>query len=243
MAAKVFARLTAGTARNRGLLLVLGAASAGFIVIHVALGAMAMLGVGATVTVWESGWWRIDRERSVSEVYETALLLGAGFAFSVLWRQTSLAIFGLLAGVSAFLALDNMAAIHEKFGRLMAPFNALGEVLFFGVVGIVVAVFWVRFVTGISVRARVHALVCSGPLVVAAIFGVGVDAVHSVVGAKLADTGFSGSAIGQSLGILEDGGELIAVTLFAGLALLSAGGGRDVGALRSQPRASVNARP
>jgi hypothetical protein len=209
-------RLDAEARSLRRLAALLLATSLLLLAIHVIVGAAAMAGVSDAVALWEGGWWRVDAEPSVSEIYEYVLLVLAAGALLTVWCRTELPVFAVLAGIGVVLALDNHFRVHETVGAALVADNAtLGEILYFAAIGTPLAAVLAATTLRTPSSHRGVALVFIGLLALLVGFGVGVDALHAVVVRAMSEEGLLRTVLDQGFVVLEDGGELLTMTLFA----------------------------
>lgn len=167
------------------------------------------------------GWVQLDRDASIAERFNfakwafAAIVLGLAAARRRPWWFASAAMLVLLA--------DDLGRLHERTGQEIESWfgdeegtilAALVELGFFAVLAVVV------FSLLLAARRRVssaHRPLATGFVVlvlVLAVFGVGVDFVHTLVGA-LAD----GQIVDVVLYLVEDGGEMLLISLIAAHAL------------------------
>jgi hypothetical protein len=208
---------TVARVEHRSFLMLLVAADLMFILLHVLH--------TYTRTVAGDPGFSLERDRGYAEVFQyvklfwIALLLGAAFVKS---RRVIYCSWALLF---AYLLLDDSFQIHERFGYQAAMFFAykpllglrpqdFGELTITAVVG---GTFLLLLATGYLFTdqpQRMFSIALGGLLAVIALFGVGVDMLHSAL---------AWSAIDSLLALLEDGGEMLAVSatcwfVFASLA-------------------------
>jgi hypothetical protein len=184
---------------------------------------------GHTVAFGANPFFNIGQERGYGELWEglkgvTAAALLAG-AF-VRWRQPA---FLGLAFVFALIVGDNLLLLHEKAGigiaallgegpRSMA--RHVGELVGFGALGmLVLAIFAVSY-RGTGARGREVALVGLGIVALLGGFAVGVDVIHAA--AKTLTP--LPASLNVAFTVLEDGGEMMTLSLAAGFALATLSG-------------------
>lgn len=179
---------------------------------------MEFLASGGT-TLWGSfhpdPWLRIDRDRSASEWYEAAKMIVAATLLLRVSRKDFGNSFSALALIALYMTADNLLRIHERMGRLLGgpgPERHSMEFAYMAAVGVVI----IAVVVVCAVRGAKE--------IRPAIFGLGfailmlggaaavLDATHMLLGGygKLFNTAFT---------LMEDGGELIAQSVFLGCAL------------------------
>jgi hypothetical protein len=156
----------------------------------------------------------VTHERGFGEFFQYAKAMSAAVLLAALAvRQRSRAAL-LWALLLMFVAADDSLQLHERAGQLLAAKLALpaigaarpahlGELLFYAIVGLpaaaALAAVWLR--GGAEDRRIMPVLLCSfGALVVCA---VGLDAIASLT---------HDSAVGPLFAVLEDGGEMLALT-------------------------------
>ena len=176
-------------------------------------------------------WGRIDRDGSVSEIVEYAKLALSG---CILFRICTLdrrQVFMPVAVVIFFLLADNAFGLHEHLALSLYPGHQnSGEFLFMGLAGLgflgATAAGWLK-ATGAE---RIEMLAIGMAVGLLGMFAAGVDAVHVVAIRPY-------PLLDRPLALLEDGGELVAlsVLLAACLHILMAhrkGGPRFAAGLR-----------
>ncbi len=198
----------------RAAALLLFAALAGFVSIHVLALAGPALG-SQTLTDLRGGPWMLTRDRSWSEAWECLLLCGTAAAMAVCLLRLHAPAFAALAAVNLWLAADNWIGIHEAAGLHLGWRGISGELIFFLITGSLLglATLWALARTRPPERAlALPALACLAGVAVCA---VAVDAVHAA-GAERWGWGWKTEKL---LGLLEDGGEFLFITLGAAAAL------------------------
>jgi hypothetical protein len=160
------------------------------------------------------GYWRfsISTQRSLSEFVQYAKY-GTAAALLV-WhgRTRTTTVWALLF---TFLFLDDAFQVHERLGLLvsvrgglpqiggMEP-RQLGETVVAGVYGVIFisALAWASWQAG--ARDRILTITLVAALLLLAAFGVGVDALNSLL---------AGHRITRLLNVVEDGGEMLSASL------------------------------
>lgn len=143
--------------------------------------------------------------------------------------------FPLLAPVFAILLIDDAFTLHESFGGeiasrlgLQASFNIrtqdLGELAFLAFSALAIFTFWAMAYHFASTSARKHLKLIGALLLLLGFFGGAMDAVHEA-------TGRFGLTAYFLVGTLEDGGEMIVLSLLTGLLLRLANEARSAGAI------------
>lgn len=159
--------------------------------------------------------WSIEHDRGFAELFQYLKYIGIGLALAHLFQRTRLPVLLGWIGVFAFLLLDDSMRIHERFGLGMVAWihipdfgglrgRDLGELMYAALaVAIVAPVLALGYI-----RASPSARGISADLVVliAALVGcaVGGDAIHRLL---------SGTSINTVAGVMEDGGEMLALSL------------------------------
>jgi hypothetical protein len=138
--------------------------------------------------------------------YAKTGLLAVGLAF-LAWRRRH-ALLAAWSALYGYALLDDMASLHERAGHRLARAwrisDAQGELVVFATVGTLAAAGFAAVLRG-SPGQRWNG-VDTRLLVLAAVlvlFGVGVDYIHSLWPAS------------EALALLEDGGELVAMSALA----------------------------
>lgn len=200
-----------GLTGPRRILLVLLAADALFIAAH-----FAYLH-GRTPSVL----WHLGTDGGYAEFYMYAKTLCAASMLAFLWRRAREPVFGAWALFFAYVFCDDSLRIHERGGRLLAATAGLPDA--FGVEArnlgelAVFAVFGLFFLVLIPVAhlrsaaaARRSSHVFAALFVALVVFGMGLDLVHT---AELNE------AIKAMFSVVEDGGELVTLSVVCWYAL------------------------
>jgi len=153
-----------------------------------------------------------------------AKLAAAAGLLAVIARRTAESAYGALAAAFAILLADDALMVHERMGRLLAsiievPFDvgvaasSLFEVLVFGVIGVaVLALLWTAWRRA-GARHRANVAVLSAMVLAVGAFAVAIDFVDQIVDLY--------SRIGsKALGLIDDGGENMVVSLAVGFLLM-----------------------
>ena len=167
-------------------------------------------------------WFSLSNEGALGELFEYTLTTLAAIALGIrAWRRSA-PFLGALAGLFAWMTLDNALALHELFGGEVARVaGALipdvraqdsSELLVF----IASGVLWLALLVATGSRDRWRSIVEGTAVALlvmgAAAFGVGFDLLHAML--------HDGSpVVEQALGFVEDGGELGFLALAAAFAL------------------------
>ena len=168
----------------------------------------------------------LDIERGVSEHWEAAMLLTASAL--LVFRSAQRGRYGYLvpAFIVLYMAVDGWTQIHETVGHALWPEHKnAGEFSFMATVG-ASALGALCLVIGRSSVDQKRELTCYAILfVLFGMFGTVVDAIHAIL-LKIFP------ALHQSLNLIEDGGELLVISLMLIWSLgvhRRLGGGANVG--------------
>lgn len=168
-------------------------------------------------------WFDITQEFSFGEIWEYCLT-GAAAVF-LLWkfRKFREPILATLGWVFAWLTLDNMLALHEQSGQLLAPLFSFasatsaraqdfGEIATFLLVGGVILAAVIFSIPRSSENANIQSFAVVILLACGAGFGVVVDFAHQF---------FQNVSplVRGILSLVEDGGELVLISTSAALAI------------------------
>lgn len=198
----------------RTTLIVVLAIDAVLIVMHcgLVLHQRGLLGVDTNTWPMWAGRFDLSRDWGIGEYAEyakaaaAAVFLAAAFVFS---RRP---IYLVFAAIFAYTGIDNAFRLHEQAAGPASGDVQVGELAYFGVAAIaiiaVIAFAWPRGATAHKVHAQVMLVV----VLVYGAFAVGVDAVHFFVAYHVAYT----DAV---LGLLEDGGELVTLSIAVAVSL------------------------
>ena len=210
-----------------------------------------LLLIAASVEAQRRGWsdgryrlWLLRAEGGWPEQFGHAKEAACAALLLLLWRRTRSGVFAAWAALFACALVDDRLRVHERVGgwtarQLSLPEVAglqgqdLGELVVWGLAGVfplaAVAVLHRRSPEQVRAASRGMAVVVAGY----AFFGVVVDQLHAMA---------AGSPLDHPLGVLEDGGELVLLSVavcFAGA--LVAGARRTRPAPRDQDPARTPA--
>lgn len=197
-------------ATARTLLLLLLAADVAFIVLHVV----------SVETSWLRGRpFSLEQDNGLPEAFQYVKQFWIALCMLTLFRRTREVVYLGWVVVFGFLLLDDAFQFHEHVGQWLGQTYSLpvafglrpddiGELLFAAFIGLVTALligfgFWHG-----DHDARIVTRDTAMLVVVLAVFGVGCDILHVIAH-------FKGSLTAQLLLILEDGGEMIVVSIIA----------------------------
>lgn len=157
----------------------------------------------------------LGNEGSYSEVFQYAKTWGLVFVLCTLWLRTRDQVYCAWTLLFAYVVCDDAFQIHERGGKLIAAYFAYAPA--FGLQAkdfgelTVWAAFGVAFLTAItatylnsSAAARKASLGIGQLFGLLAFFGAVVDMAHSAV---------AGRILKAAIGVLEDGGEMLAMSL------------------------------
>lgn len=197
-------------ATARTLLLLLLAADLAFILLHV---------VYVETSLLRGRPFSLEADNGLPEAFQYVKQFWVALCMLALFRRTREVVYVGWTLVFAFLLLDDAFQFHEQFGKWLGEQYSLpvafglrpddiGELLFASVVGgvTVLLIGWGFWRGGADARivTRDTALL----VVVLAALGVGVDILHVI-------TYFKAPLLAQFLLIVEDGGEMLVVSLIA----------------------------
>lgn len=194
-----------------------------------------LLLIAASVEAQRRGWsdgrhrqWLLHAERGWPEQFGHAKEAASAALLLLLWRRTRSGVFAAWAAVFACALVDDRLRVHERAGgwvarRLSLPEGVaglrgqdLGELTVWGLAGVIpliaVAVLHRRSPGQVRAASRGMAVVVGGYV----FFGVVVDQLHAMT---------MGGPLDRPLGILEDGGELVMLSVavcYAGALLVAA---------------------
>ncbi|MBL8272147.1 hypothetical protein [Steroidobacter sp.] len=197
-------------ATARALLLLLIAADLAFIFLHVVYVETALL---------RGRPFSLEADNGLPEAYQYVKQYWAALLMVALFRRTRAVVYLGWTLVFTFLLLDDAFQFHEQFGKWLAANYSvpvafglrpddIGELLFAGFIGGVTALligfgYWRG-----DAQARIVSRDIAVLIVLLAIVGVGVDVVHVI-------SYFKAPMLAQFLLILEDGGEMLVVSVIA----------------------------
>ena len=200
------------------LVLVLFAIDVFFIGVHALLSALKFFGY------LEAGSFtnfKVTQEGGIPEIFNYFKLCLASVVLMLIYRCSRIPIYLILALIFTYAFLDDAFTLHERLSLDLAEALALPDMwrqrtytqpLYFAVVaGISAPILLVGWFRAGSTHRR-HAAAMIASLCALAFFAVFVDFVHSLVSdySRVAD---------KALALVEDGGEMLAVTLSCWVAL------------------------
>lgn len=166
----------------------------------------------------------IETEGGASEIYEFAK---ASICVGGLWLcavRTAQPVYAALSGAFGLALLDNALMLHERTGGLLAPAlvsatawfqaapQALGELCFFAVAGgAILVLLAIGFRRSLRPHRRAGAAFVMLLMMLGG-FGVALDMFHAMVGGQR-------RAVDRIFGAIEDGGELMVLSVAAALAV------------------------
>lgn len=158
-------------------------------------------------------WFRLDIEMGVAEVTEYALPSATCVVLLLRCLKDRRLVFAAPGAAAAYLACDNAFVIHEFMGNTLLPRRARwGELIYMCTIGaLILLALFAAFVRARSTERT--ALIALG-IAMAALGAMAIvgDALHTGVSRVL-------PSLNEPLTILEDGGELLSVTLLFAVAL------------------------
>lgn len=182
---------------------------------------------GVVGTIAQHANFAIDRDRGYAEIYEYIKLFGIALGLGWLaWRQ-QLGLYGLGGLLFAFLGVDNIVELHEQLGTRFADAIALEDaayvlgsdavqMAYWGVIGVAFVLMGRQLYRRADGPARRLAQRLLVGLVGLALFGVVVDAIHSVVWIVTASAFWD-----ELLALVEDGGELVVMSWMGAVVLVA----------------------
>lgn len=162
----------------------------------------------------------IEAEGGASELYEGVKAGICVWALAMASRQVGQPVYAALAAAFALALADNALALHENWGEAVAPLlpvgasaaQAIGELSFFLVAGLLIlAALWVGFGRSAPGHRWLGAPFV-GLLMALGGFAVVVDLVHAAVAGQR-------RAFDRFFGPVEDGGEMVVLSLACALAI------------------------
>ena len=181
--------------------------------------AIDLVFIGGHLLRWGEAW-RLDLDGGWGERWGYVKEAAIAVALLVVYRRSRQPIYAAWAAVFAYVLADDALMLHERGGKALARlfdfqpmfglrFNDWGELLVSAVAGsLLLAVSWLAFQRS-DATARWDSKILLGLFVVLVFFGVVVDMAHIA----LASAGFHVRML-----VLEDGGELLALSLTAAYA-------------------------
>jgi hypothetical protein len=154
---------------------------------------------------------RIDHDRSYSEIYEYAKSLLCIVGLLRCYSRARNGIYVAITSIFTLILADNAFRMHELIGSvLMREFPSIGQnkgefIAFLVYLAASAALLWRTF-PALSSRHAAFAACCLCCIGVIAFFAIGVDALTAVVPRVVPNSD-------EAMTLLEDGGELIALSL------------------------------
>jgi hypothetical protein len=197
-----------GDSRSRAAILIglslLLTCDLAFMVLHV---------VSRTID-WNQPWLRLDLEGSLAERFQHAKEAAIAAALGAIGWRTRSAVFAGWSLLFTYLLLDDGLQLHERGGRHLADSLGLPAALGlrprdFGEIGVSLAAASVLFpliLVGYRIARDDHRAISRRLMVLLlflVFFGIGVDMLHIAIDHLPV----------KGLSVLEDGGEMVAMTL------------------------------
>ena len=171
---------------------------------------------------FESHVYSIESELGYGDFYQSIKAGWAGLIFlwiAVAWRIRPYLVWGVFF---VYMAIDDFLAVHETLGEAIAnacqlPIVAglrgvdIGELLVHGTVGLVLFLLFLWSYSAGDRHFRRDSKVLIGLTIILAIFGAVLDTLHSF---------FTYTSLMKPLGMLEDSGELLVLSLMLWVASL-----------------------
>jgi hypothetical protein len=166
----------------------------------------------------------LEVEGGYAESFEYAKLAACAVALAGCWSRSRQPIYAALAVVFGIALVDNALGLHERFGHLasgaLQPTEALfagapvalGELGFFAIEGAVVLTLLLLGLRRSTGRHRLLGIAFLLLLLALGGFGVGVDLLHAIVAQMR-------YALDRIFTVIEDGGELVLLSVTCALAL------------------------
>jgi hypothetical protein len=154
-------------------------------------------------------FFSLTRDRSLSEWWEYTKTGLSAVAFGVAAKRRRTAFYAVLAGLLALATVDNAMGLHEAVGGWTG--SALGDLSFFAAVGLASLALLVWCWPRDSVESK-NSFIALKLLMLLAAFVALSDYLTATVTHVIPKT----SAVG---GLIEDGGELVSISLLLALAL------------------------
>ena len=194
------------------LLLLFGSADLVFIIFHL---------------VYKAGFlseqFDLTRDRGYAELFQYVKEFWCVVLFVLIARQTRTTAYLVWASFFSYLLLDDMLRVHERGGKIIAayghfvPFAGLrakdfGElVVMMAIAGMLLLAVGLayRYSTSTFRKVSVDMLLLIAGL---AFFGVAMDMLHSMI-YGIIGSGPVGEILGGTMGLIEDGGEMLAMSL------------------------------
>jgi hypothetical protein len=194
----------------RRLLLLLIAADLAFILLHV---------IYVETSLLRGRPFSLEADNGLPEAYQYVKQFWLALSMAALFRRTREIVYIGWTIVFAFLLMDDAFQFHEHFGQWLAAHYSvpvafglrpddIGELLFAGAIGgVTLVLIGFGYWRG-DQQARIVSRDMAILVVLLAGLGVGVDVLHVI-------TYFKAPLLGHFLLIVEDGGEMIVVSLMA----------------------------
>lgn len=164
----------------------------------------------------------ITQDRGYAELFQYAKEFWCVVLFVLIARQTRTTSYLVWASFFSYVLLDDMLLIHERGGKIIAtyghfvPFAGLKAKDFRELVMMMIAstLFLAiglayRYSTSTFRKVSLDTLLLIAGL---AFFGVAMDMLHSMI-YGIIGTGLVGKILGGTVGLIEDGGEMLVMSL------------------------------
>ncbi|MEI4197902.1 hypothetical protein [Roseovarius sp. E0-M6] len=211
----------------RDLLIVFVFTDLFFIVLYTIFGVLKALGLAPEIPSFQ-----LNAETGLASIWNYGKLMVSTAALVLIWKRERGVSLIIMTGLFLFLLLDDYYEIHDHVARALGeqisitalhslhPQNR-GELFVYSVIlAIAAPLLWlaVRRVTPPS-RAFVGALAAG--VIMIGLFGVAVDVLHGALDAMLGGVSdVIGKIFNRLMTILEDGGEMIAMSVCVWLCII-----------------------
>jgi hypothetical protein len=186
--------------------------------------------------------YHLGHDGSYSEMFQYAKAYALACTFAALWWRYRQAVFGAWMLLFVFVLCDDALRIHERYGEALATQLAYPSVLGLRAKDLGELTVWTAFGLGFaallfatyrrsSAEARRASRVLGLLFAILVFFGVALDMAHEAV---------SGRFLRHALGVIEDGGEMLAMSLICWFAFALAANG---GSARAFPPQSAGVTP
>ncbi len=165
-------------------------------------------------------WFNLSQEMSLGEITEHVTVGAGALALALAALRRTSAPLGVVALVLLILLLDNSLQFHERSGELLGPYmpgtlplgpQQIGEFAYLCLFGLLALAAIVMALRGEPSLPKAGGVLVIILVIIAAFFGVGVDALHSLFA--------PGDLMEVVLAGVEDGGELLSLTLAGAIAV------------------------
>ncbi len=198
-----------------------------FILLYAAFGGLKAIGLAPEIPSFQ-----LNDEAGLASIWNYAKLMVVTAILTLLWKRETGAALAIMAGLFLFMLVDDYYELHDQLGRAVGERISLpgmeglhpqnrGELFVYAVLLCLVApLLWLAVVQA-KPASRLFILALTAGIFLIGFFGVAIDVFHGVLEALLgALPELVQKIVNRLMTILEDGGEMVSLSLCLWLCLV-----------------------